>query len=180
MRKTNTLNMIVALLFLLLFLFNSYGQEIPEWKGTIEVDNGLTIIKNPKEPLYGEDVFYLEEELKIGERNGREEYIFSRLSQLVINDRGDIYALDILENHIKMFNKKGEYIKTIGRKGQGPGEISGLPTYFTLGNQHELILVDQNGVSFFSLEGDFLKRIAANRFESQVQFFYKDRNKFQK
>jgi len=108
MKKTNTLKMIVAFLFLLLFLFNSYGQKFSEWKGTIEVEDGVTIVKNPKEPMYGKDVFYLEEELKIGERNGREEHMFSRLSQLVINDRGDIYALDILENHIKMFNEKGE------------------------------------------------------------------------
>lgn len=175
MKKTNTLKMIVAFLFLLLFLFNSYGQKFSEWKGTIEVEDGVTIVKNPKEPMYGKAVFYLEEELKIGERNGREEYMFSRLSQLVINDRGDIYALDILENHIKMFNEKGEYVKTIGRKGQGPGEISGLPTYFTLSNQNELILVDQSGVSFFSLDGEFLRRIAANRFEGQVQFFHVDR-----
>lgn len=176
MRKTNTLKMILALLFLLLFLFNSFGQEKPEWKGTIEIEDGVTIVKNPKAPMYGEKVFNLEEELRIGERNGRKEYMFSRLSQLVINDRGDIYALDILENHIKMFNKNGEYVKTIGRKGQGPGEISGLPTYFSLSNQNELILVDQSGVSFFSLGGDFLRRIAANRFESQVQFFHIDRN----
>jgi len=83
MKKTSMLRLPLVLLLGLMLLFSSFGQEKPEWKGTIEVEDGVTIVRNPKEPMYGEDVFYLEEELKIGERNGREEYMFSRLSQLV-------------------------------------------------------------------------------------------------
>jgi hypothetical protein len=40
----------------------SHGQK-PAWKGKIETGNGIKIMKNPKEPLYGEIVFDLDEDL---------------------------------------------------------------------------------------------------------------------
>ena len=174
--KNKDKNISIVLSISALMMLVSCQQQKAEWKGTIERENGVQVVKNPKEPMYDEDVFNLEEELTIGERYGREEYMFSRLSQLVINDQGDIYALDILENHIKIFNKYGKYLKTFGRRGQGPGEISGLPSYFTLSKQNELIVVDSSGISFFSLEGDFLRKIAASQFGSRVQIFNTNRN----
>ncbi len=44
--------------FIMLALFG--GQEA-EWKGKIEIENGIKVIKNPGEPLYGEIKFELEE-----------------------------------------------------------------------------------------------------------------------
>jgi hypothetical protein len=51
----------LILFFLLLFGF-SISQK-PQWKGTIEEENGVKVIKNPNEPLYGEISFNLEEDL---------------------------------------------------------------------------------------------------------------------
>ena len=39
----------------------SCEKQKAEWKGTIEEMDGVTIVKNPKEPMYGEDVFSLED-----------------------------------------------------------------------------------------------------------------------
>ena len=47
-------------------LFASYRNQPPQWKGTIEEENGVKVIKNPNEPLYGEIEFELEEDLSIG------------------------------------------------------------------------------------------------------------------
>ena len=57
----------VALLILVFFLFVSCEKQKTEWKGTIEKVSGVTVVKNPKEPIYEEDVFGLDEELTIGE-----------------------------------------------------------------------------------------------------------------
>ena len=120
MKKTNAVNMYVGLLFLLFFLINSYAQEKPEWKGTIEVQDGVTIVKNPKEPMYGEDVLRFEEELSIGEPEGREEYMFSLISSIDVDSNGNIYVLDVKESHIKVFDTDGKFIRIIGKSGQGP------------------------------------------------------------
>ena len=41
----------------ILILFNTCGQQKTEWKGTIEEVNGVIVVKNPKEPMYGEAIF---------------------------------------------------------------------------------------------------------------------------
>lgn len=50
---------------LCLFLFASYDSNQAQWRGEIEVKEGVKIIKNPQDPLYGEIKFELEEDLNI-------------------------------------------------------------------------------------------------------------------
>ena len=53
----------------------SFGQQNPQWKGKIEYDDGITVVKNPKEPIYGEGIFGLKEELTIGKKKGEEDVL---------------------------------------------------------------------------------------------------------
>ena len=70
-QKTTSVLGILLLIFSILLI--SCSQQKTGWKGTIEEIDGVTVVKNPIEPMYGEDVFSLEEELTIGEAEGREE-----------------------------------------------------------------------------------------------------------
>ena len=65
----------IAILLCALIMLVCCSQQKTEWKGTIEEVDGVTVVKNPKEPMYGEDAISLEEELSIGEAEGREEYM---------------------------------------------------------------------------------------------------------
>ena len=47
----------------IIFFFATPVQQEPPWKGTIEEIDGVTVVRNPKEPMYGSEVFHLEEEL---------------------------------------------------------------------------------------------------------------------
>ena len=148
----------IVLLFSALILLVSCQQQKAEWKGTIEEVDGVTVVKNPKEPMYGEDVFSLEEELSIGESEGREEYMLSEVGSIAVDDEERIYVSDRKETHIKVFDKNGVYLITIGRKGQGPGEferISGMQ----ITQQKELLVFDMRirRISFFSLDGEFIR-----------------------
>ena len=72
------IKLISIVLFLsVIIMLVSCGRQKSEWKGTIEEENGVTVVKNPKEPMYGEDIFSLEEDLSIGEAEGKKEYMFS-------------------------------------------------------------------------------------------------------
>jgi len=63
----NTTKIISIIIFLSASLMLvSCGKQKTEWKGAIEEENGVTVIKNQKEPLYGEIKFELEEDLSIG------------------------------------------------------------------------------------------------------------------
>lgn len=50
-------------------------EKNPQWKGTIEKEDGVKVIKNPNEPLFREITFDLEEDLSIGNEED-ENYIF--------------------------------------------------------------------------------------------------------
>ena len=55
------------LLIICFFILVSCNQKKTDWKGTIEKIDGVAVVNNPKEPMYGEESFVLEEELSIGE-----------------------------------------------------------------------------------------------------------------
>ena len=129
-----------------------------EWKGTIEVVDGVKVVKNPKEPMYGEEVLLLEEELSLGNAEGEEEYMLSIPASIAVDDEENIYVLDIKESHIKVFDKKGVYQKTIGRRGQGPGELQGpLSIQITAENELWVNNLLSSRILYFSQEGDFLR-----------------------
>jgi hypothetical protein len=88
----------------------SFGEQKAKWKGKIETLNGIKVIKNPKEPLYGKDVFSLAEELSIGKAGRGEEYIFSRIRSIAVDEKESIYVLDTKEAHVKVFDKNGDYV----------------------------------------------------------------------
>jgi hypothetical protein len=62
----------IGLALFLTFTFFCCNSQKNEWQGSIEEVEGVTVIKNPEEPMYGAEVLSLEEELSIGEveRNG--------------------------------------------------------------------------------------------------------------
>jgi len=42
--------------------------------------NGVTVVRNPEEPLFGNDVYTIKEDLKIGDEGGDEDFFFSLFS----------------------------------------------------------------------------------------------------
>jgi len=151
--KINTKLISIVFSLLVFIMFVSCQKQKSEWKGTIEEENGITVVKNPKEPMYGEEVFILEEELSIGVAEGKKEYMFSEIRDITVDEDERIYVSDQIESHVKVFNKNGEYLRTIGRKGQGPGELN-YPTYISITHQNELMVNAGNrSLSFFTLDG---------------------------
>lgn len=56
------------------------------WKGSIQEENGVIVVKNPKKPIYGEDVFELKEELTIGEVEDNAGCVFSLIRDIAMDD----------------------------------------------------------------------------------------------
>lgn len=161
LRRVSMSMFVLAISFFVL----SCGQQKDRWQGTIEEVDGVTVIKNPLEPMYDEDVLELEEELSIGEAEGREEYMFSRVFSIVVDDLENIYVSDLLEAHIKVFDKNGQYLKTIGKKGQGPDEFQ-VPSDLAIILQNEILVNDSRArqIKFFSLEGRQIRQISSAKY----------------
>ena len=119
-------NCIVCLVFLIMST-PSPAHAQAEWKGTVVKEGDVTIVKNPKEPLYKTPVLELKEDLSLGGPEARGDYAFGNGIRFVVDEEASIYVLDTQDAHIKVFDKTGKYVRTIGRKGQGPGELSIVP-----------------------------------------------------
>lgn len=154
-------NVVPIVLFLsALIMLVSCQQQKAEWKGKIEEVDGVTVVKNPKEPLYGEDVCVIEEELSIGETEGKEEYIFSEIMDIAVDNEERIYVLDKKEPFVRVFNKSGDLEYYFGRIGQGPGELQS-PTLIQITSQNELSVYDRGNrrFTFFTLDGIYIRQL---------------------
>jgi len=148
-------------ILIFIFLFNSCGPQKPAWKGSTTTENGVTIVKNPKTPLYDKEIIFIEEVLSIGKTEGEDEYMFAQLRDIAVDDDGNIYTLDMKEANVKKFSSDGELLTSFGKKGQGPGEI-GLGAYLIITRQNEIVVEDPMNLRFayFSFDGDFIKNIS--------------------
>jgi hypothetical protein len=139
-----------------LIVFISCAEDKTEWQGSVTIENGVTVVKNPVEPLYGDDSFELTEDLSIGVREGAPEYMFQSPRGVAVNDRGDIYVLDYRAREVKMYDKEGLYVRTIGRRGQGPGELH-IPNFILWSAEDKLLVGGFNRLSYFEPDGTFVE-----------------------
>ncbi len=151
------LKLLAILLFCLaLIMCLSCEKRNSKWQGTIEVENGVSVVKNPKESM-NTDAISLEEDLTLGEKEGNEEHIFYRAQDVEADREGNIYVLDSGDKHIKVFDKNGQLRHVFGREGQGPGELSNPVDIYV--DEKDLIYisdVDTNRLSVFNNQGEFV------------------------
>ncbi|MDH5467211.1 MAG: 6-bladed beta-propeller [Candidatus Aminicenantes bacterium] len=105
-----------------------------------ELIEGIKVITNPDFPRDGRHVLELEEELSIGVIEGDENYMLSWPYDLEVDDDGTIYVMDWREDTIKVYDKEGNYIRIVARKGRGPGEFES-PAHFKISTDGKLVLL---------------------------------------
>ena len=139
------------------------AQSFPQWKGTITKEGDVTVVHNPKEPMFKGAAFSLKEDLTIPTTGANDRYMISDVRQVIIDDEGRIYVLDSKSADIKVFDALGRFLRTIGRQGQGPGEIN-LPMQISINRTKKEICVLQSSrrVSFFGLDGNFLRHVSTS------------------
>ncbi len=63
------------------------------------------------------------EDLRIGSFDGADETIFGRISYLAVGPEGSIYVADGQLETLRVYDAGGRFVRTIGRKGEAPGEF---------------------------------------------------------
>lgn len=98
------------------------------WLGT-EVDSaGIRWIHNPVQGIWGEgEGWTFTETLTIEAPEGEPIYEFGRITGMDLGPDGRLFVLDGMAGEIRVFDLQGAYLETIGRRGQGPGELSRGP-----------------------------------------------------
>ena len=86
-----------------------------------ETIGDTTIVRTVSGSAWG-DTARLVEEVRIGALEGREELTFGRVGRIAAGPDGSIFVFDEQAVAIRQFDSTGAFVRTIGRRGQGPGE----------------------------------------------------------
>ncbi|MCG8607346.1 6-bladed beta-propeller, partial [bacterium] len=85
----------------------------------------------------------LHEELVLGgDESASAEYLFSWPKAISTDSHNHIYVADRNSSKVRVFDHKGRFIKSIGRKGQGAGEMQEV-TCMVVDRNDDLIVVDR-------------------------------------
>jgi hypothetical protein len=158
-----------AVLFILVAILASGAQQ--PWKGKIYKEGDVTVVKNPKEPIYKDPVLSLKEDFSIGGAGATGATVFSYLRDIAVDQDGNIYALDLRDCCIKVFDRAAKYVKTIGRRGQGPGELGGPFSLTLLPSKAEIFVHDvgNSRISVFNTSGAYLRQMPVLGHFSQIE-----------
>ena len=128
-----------------------------DWKGRVLTEDGVRVVVNPAEPIYGRIKLDLGEELRIG-KEGNEQTQFFRAMDVGADPSGRIYVVDARNFRVQVFDPSGKYLRTIGRQGQGPGEFE-MPMAVCFGGQagYTHVLDRFRRVNHFDDKGVFLR-----------------------
>ena len=119
--------------------------------------------RKPAKPAGGHTRFLLVDELTIG-RGADDNSRFAELRSVQADSEGCLYALDGRDCLIKVFDPEGRFLRTIGKKGQGPGEFS-APSRIILTLHDEIAVLDVGNrrLSFFNRDGGLIKELSTAR-----------------
>lgn len=147
----------IILVFSLIIIIISCAEKKSEYPVIIETIDGVKVVTNPDFPRDGVFTCELEEELSIGGDVDDEDYIFHRPQDMKVAADGTIFVMDGGDSSFKIYDKEGKYIRTIGGRGQGPGEF-GRFVYFSVGSDGNVYVMDimNYRVAILNENGDYI------------------------
>lgn len=122
----------------------------------------LSDVVNPDRPLKGDWNLELKLVWEI-DRAGSE--LFLQPDGLLATDDGSLYVHDGMNRTNYIFDRDGRFVRSFGKRGQGPGEIQDQKSFFLAGQK--IVVVDTAKLHYFSRNGDFIR--------SESNYYYRRR-----
>ena len=128
----------------------SDGLEFADW--TIPVPPETPVIEYPAVPLEerGGRITFVEE-LRLGTNDADPTQAFYQPRDVDADTDGNIYVLDAGNHCVKVYDAAGRHLRTLGREGQGPGELE-RPRSITVAGDR-LVARDLSEMSVWTLDG---------------------------
>ena len=146
---------------------------IDEAAPAVDREGGVEVVRHGMLADYGRPVFAVEPLLAIGgngAEDGPPEFAFGEVAGLDVMADGTIAVLDGQAGEVRTFAPDGSFLRRIGRKGEGPGEISGEGTLALVAVSATSFLVPDimtQTLNVYSLGGEV---VVSRRFDIQEMY----------
>lgn len=97
------------------------GGRRADWTTTIDTV-GDTVVARTTGGSDAASAQALTAEITIGVEEGADEYTLGQVTEVEVGPGGAIYVFDRQVPALRMYDSAGKYVRTLGRKGGGPGE----------------------------------------------------------
>ena len=91
------------------------------WTGNETTKDGVVHVTNPAAPSGASASIAAQELWRAG--GDDEDVIFGVVREIGIDEAGNVYLLDVQLNQVHVFDRDGNFLREIGREGEGPGEF---------------------------------------------------------
>ena len=164
MDKVKIIAKLLSVIFFLssIVMLISLGEQGAKWKGKIEEENGIIVVKNPMEPLSNNArrEIHLKEIIRI--RDNGKDIIFRRPYNLVVDNNENIYFLSY--PHLYKYDKDGNLVFKVMRTGQGPGEADSRMNFTIINDEVAVRAISPLKVMIFGLNGVLKEEIKLESF----------------
>lgn len=79
------------------------------------------LIENPATPMHGVQTITLVESWRAG--GDDDEVFFGSVGRIMAGPDGQLMVLDTQQNQVQVYDRHGEFLHSLGREGEGPGEM---------------------------------------------------------
>ena len=111
------------------------------WVVERETKGDTTIVRTMGGSVWKEPV-HLVEELSIGVLEGEAELMFGSVQEIAVDADGGIYLFDGQAPALRYFDANGQYVRTLGGEGQGPGEYQDAALGLAVRSDGRLVMRD--------------------------------------
>lgn len=136
-----------------------HGGTAGGWSGTMDtLPSGRVVVTNPASGVWDSTTRWrVVEKVRIGAEEGNGPDVFGRLGAMMTDLAGRIWVLESQEQVLKVFEADGRFVRAVGRKGRGPGELANVAGLGLLPDGRVLVVDPQNArLSLFDTAGTFL------------------------
>lgn len=147
------LPIVILFVFLLFFLTPLLAPARgAEWKGRRVEKDGVIHVMNPAEPMEPPAVYELRDIWRLESETPEGDLVFGTVNEVTEDGEGNVYLLDTQLKTVHLISPEGEYVRSIGRAGEGPGELDD-PTGVFIAPDSTIGIVDTKRLVFFTRAG---------------------------
>ena len=93
---------------------------------------------------------------------------FNKPTEVAVGVNGSVYVLDGVNNKVKIFTRKGKFVRSVGKSGKGEGEF-GYPIGMDIDAQGNIYIADTGNrrIQVLDPNGNYLRKIDLSRWHAR-------------